>query len=59
MDVFAIMGVYSLLESNPNCNPNCNPNPNFSNETYRFTSYPPRPFTTLILSFSKAHLTGD
>ena len=55
MDVFAIMGVYSLLESNPNCNPN----PNFSNETYRFTSYPPRPFTTLILSFSKAHLTGD
>lgn len=55
MDVFAIMGVYSLLESNPNCNPN----PNFSNETYRFTSYPTRPFTTLILSFPKAHLTGD
>lgn len=56
---FPFCGSIHIPITTPNTIPNTIPNPNFPNETYRLTSYPTRPFTTSILPFPKAHLTGD
>nr|DAM03706.1 MAG TPA: hypothetical protein [Caudoviricetes sp.] len=52
-------GSIPLPITTPKTIPKTIPNPHFSNETYRFTPYPTRPFTTSIRPLPKAHLTGD